>query len=339
MATRTIECGECGESVPYGRLSCPACGALLAAVTRAPSSSNGASPPDPEIRGSAGNGASAPPAETRRSSSTRGPWSKAAGPASAPVYLIDPDPDAADEPSPEVSPTPWPPLVEREPASAAPATTADAPPAASLGARPYDSRSFARNDDQAGVPPPGAYLPPSSAASIALTTGVGGPVPSLRSPALSDPMGATTANVRAALPRLDAARVGELAGWLVAAGSAMAALGFVLPWSVAVIGARGYGGYLDAWGLASPTHVIALALVLLTLALAVVKTTVPAWLRTGVLGLALGGLLMGLTWPYAIGPLGADIGAMLATLGGLALVVGGGLALWSDRHADAGLPV
>ena len=57
------------------------------------------------------------------------------------------------------------------------------------------------------------------------------------------------------------------------------------------------------------------------------------------LGLALGGLLIGLTWPYAIGPLGADIGAMLATLGGLALVVGGGLALWSDRHADAGLPV
>ena len=52
---------------------------------------------------------------------------------------------------------------------------------------------------------------------------------------------------------------------------------------------------------------------LLTLALGVVKTTVPAWLRTGVLGLAVGGLLIGLTWPYAIGPLGADIGAMLAT--------------------------
>ena len=75
---------------------------------------------------------------------------------------------------------------------------------------------------------------------------------------------------------------------------------------------------------------------LLTLALGVVKSTVPAWLRTGVLGLALGGLLIGLTWPYAIGPLGAGIGAMLATLGGLALVVGGGLALWSDRHAGAG---
>ena len=119
----------------------------------------------------------------------------------------------------------------------------------------------------------------------------------------------------------------------------MAALGFVLPWSVAVIGARGYGGYLDAWGLASPTHVVALAVVLLTLALGVVKTTVPAWLRSGVLGLALGGLLIGLTWPYAIGSLGAEIGAMLVTLGGLSLVVGGGVAIWSDRHADRGLPV
>jgi hypothetical protein len=156
---------------------------------------------------------------------------------------------------------------------------------------------------------------------------------------VSDPVSATTATVRAALPSLDAARVGDLAGWLVAAGSAMAALGYVLPWSVAVIGARGYGGYLDGWGLASPTHVVALAIVLLTLALGVVKTTVPAWLRTGVLGLALGGLLIGLTWPYAIGPLGADIGAMLATLGGLALVIGGGLSIWSQRHGDPRLPV
>jgi hypothetical protein len=133
--------------------------------------------------------------------------------------------------------------------------------------------------------------------------------------------------------------VGDLAGWLVAAGAATAALGFVLPWSVAVIGARGYGGYLDGWGLASPTHVIALAVVLLTLGLGVVKTTVPTWLRTGVLGLALGGLLIGLTWPYAIGPLGADIGAMLATLGALALAIGGGLSIWSDRHAGPRLPV
>ena len=91
----------------------------------------------------------------------------------------------------------------------------------------------------------------------------------------------------------------------------MAVLGFLLPWSFSVIGSRGSGGYLDDWGLASPTHVLALAAVLVVLALGILQTTVPIWFRTGVLGLALGGLLVGLTWPYALGPLGADIGAML----------------------------
>ena len=339
MASRTIECGECGETVPYGRLSCPACGALLAAVTRAPSS-NGASTTAAVRHGSASNGASPPAAVTRGSSSTRGAWRKAAGPASAPVYLIDPVPDVVDEPAVESSPTPWPPLVEREPlGTAAAGEVFYAPPDASQVARPQERLSSARTSDPLRVPPPGAYLPPSSAASIALTTGIGKAAPGLGGPTVADPVGATTATVRAALPNLDHARVGELASWLVAAGSAMAALGFVLPWSIAVIGARGYGGYLDAWGLASPTHVIVLAIVLLTLGLGVVKTTVPAWLRTGVLGLALGGLLIGLTWPYAIGPLGAAIGSVLATLGGLALMIGGGLAIWSDRHADPQLPV
>jgi len=338
MATRTIECGECGESVPYGRLSCPACGALLAAVTRAPSS-NGAGPQAAVSPAPSSPEAGRPAAATRGSSSTYGAWSKAAGPPSAPVYLIDPAPEIEDEPALDLSPTPWPPLVAREPTGGGMAPFADAPPAASLVARAYDGGASTRTDARPGVTPPGAYLPPSPAASIALTVGVGGAASAVGGRRVADPASATGATVRAALPSLDAARVGDLAGWLVAAGSAMAALGFVLPWSVAVIGARGYGGYLDGWGLASPTHVIALAIVLLTLALGVVKTTVPTWLRTGVLGLALGGLLIGLTWPYAIGPLGADIGAMLATLGGLALVVGGGLAIWSDRHADSRLAV
>ncbi len=32
MAVRTIGCGSCGAVVPYGRLSCPECGELLASV-------------------------------------------------------------------------------------------------------------------------------------------------------------------------------------------------------------------------------------------------------------------------------------------------------------------
>ncbi|HEU5225266.1 MAG TPA: hypothetical protein VFV29_05625, partial [Actinomycetota bacterium] len=57
-----------------------------------------------------------------------------------------------------------------------------------------------------------------------------------------------------------------------------------------------------------------------------------AWLRTGVLGLALGGLLLGLTWPYTIGPLGAELGATLTFLGSFALLIGGVVASWSTRH-------
>ena len=36
----------------------------------------------------------------------------------------------------------------------------------------------------------------------------------------------------------------------------MAVLGFLLPWSVMVVGARGNGDYFDDWGLASPTHML-----------------------------------------------------------------------------------
>src|SRR6476619_7402572 len=36
MKTKTIACVECGEKVSYGRLSCPACGALLASVAGGP---------------------------------------------------------------------------------------------------------------------------------------------------------------------------------------------------------------------------------------------------------------------------------------------------------------
>ena len=77
MTTRTIDCVECGESVPYGRLSCPNCGALLAAVRRTP-----------------------PTAER---------------PPAAPAYLIEPLPATSGVPTPATPPLPWPPLTASEP--------------------------------------------------------------------------------------------------------------------------------------------------------------------------------------------------------------------------------
>jgi hypothetical protein len=53
-----------------------------------------------------------------------------------------------------------------------------------------------------------------------------------------------------------------------------------------------------------------------------------------VLGLTFGGLLLGLLWPYAVGPLGADFGAMVTVLGAVALLIGGGVASWATPHVD-----
>ena len=141
------------------------------------------------------------------------------------------------------------------------------------------------------------------------------------------------AAVTSVVDRIDRDRVTEVAGWFVIAGSAMSVLGFLLPWSVVVIGAGGTGGYLDDWGLASPTHLFVVIALLGLLALSVLENPVPAWLRTGVFGLVLGALVFGLTWPYTIGPLGAQLGAMLTFFGSIALLTGGAIASWSSRHA------
>jgi hypothetical protein len=51
-----------------------------------------------------------------------------------------------------------------------------------------------------------------------------------------------------------------------------------------------------------------------------------------VLGLALGGLLLGLVWPYILVLRGAGLGAIAVAAGALVLVVGGLLAVRPGRH-------
>jgi hypothetical protein len=131
---------------------------------------------------------------------------------------------------------------------------------------------------------------------------------------------------------VEAATFVDIAGWFVIVGSTMSLLGFLLPWSASVIGARGVGGYFNGWGLASPTHLLVFGSLLVVLALGIMRTRVPAWLGTGVLGLGVGGLVVGLVWPYIVGPLGADVGVTVTALGALALVIGGALSSWATRH-------
>jgi hypothetical protein len=250
-------------------------------------------------------------------------------------YVIDdPYAEADDDEAPA---SPWPPLLQPEP---------------TILARPYGGPSNGTD----GTPRPGAYLPPNTSAGAApvattaatmATPTTGGPLPAgalaagttggagAAVAATSSPRFDPVATLNTAFAGIDRARVAEVAGWFVVAGSSMALLGFLLPWSVVVIGSRGTGGYLDDWGLASPTHLFAVLGLAGVLALGVLKNKVPVWLRTGVLGLLTGGLLVGLTWPYAIGPLGADIGAMATFIGGLVLLGGGFVAIWATRHAEA----
>jgi hypothetical protein len=126
----------------------------------------------------------------------------------------------------------------------------------------------------------------------------------------------------------------NLADWLIAAGSAIAAVGFLLPWSDAVVGAKGFGGYTDSWGLASPSHVFVLLAVCGMLTLAVMPNPIPAWIRSGFSGVLAGGLLVGLVWPYLIGGMGAGLGVMAETMGAILLLVGGFAAYRDARHGD-----
>ena len=114
----------------------------------------------------------------------------------------------------------------------------------------------------------------------------------------------------------------------------MAVLGFLLPWSTVVIGARSVGSYFDTWGLASPTHVVVLAATCSSSPSGSSRTTVPVWLRTGVLPLALGGLLVGLVWPYQVGPLGADVGVLVVALGGAGAGHRRRRHDWATRHVE-----
>lgn len=314
MTTKTIDCVDCGESVPYGRLSCPACGALLASVAgalRAPLrvvEVETAESPEPE--------AVAQPEPVAEIEPEPDP---------APVAesLVDPEPIAAAVATPPepAAPEPslWPPLETTDPV---------------LEPRPYVSHGTSVREGVATSP--AAYRPPTLTLAAA-TAGAGWPS---SVPAAFGGSGSPAAEATAQ-PMADdptdtslAERSVEVAGWLVIAGAAMSILGFVLPWARVVIGAAHTGDYFDSWGLASPTHAIVLAGLLVVLGLGVVRTPVPAWISSGVLGLAAGGILVGLAWPYIVGPLGADVGVILALVGGIVLGAGGVLASWSTRHVS-----
>jgi hypothetical protein len=220
--------------------------------------------------------------------------------------------------------TPWAPLVE---------------PAPALIGRPYQRHLASEVVPMTAARPPSAYRPPSPAMAMAMgATATWATDGSRLDPSTGDPADrerpAKPAKERyrwlESIPEPE--RFVEIAGWFIVVGATMSLLGFLLPWSRVVIGASTIGGYFDGWGLASPTHLLVFVGLLGVLALALRRGPLAPWISSGILGLVFGGLLLGLAWPYLIGPLGSDVGLTMTALGAIALLIGGVVTLWATRH-------
>jgi hypothetical protein len=125
------------------------------------------------------------------------------------------------------------------------------------------------------------------------------------------------------------ARPTSAAGWLVVAGGVIAGISFLLPWADAVLGGSSADeSYLGHWGLANPPNILLLLGSLGIAWLAVLPTHRLVWLRTIGLPIVAGGLLLGVTWPYILGPYGPRLGMWLTVIGAGLLVAGGIAALF-----------
>jgi hypothetical protein len=125
----------------------------------------------------------------------------------------------------------------------------------------------------------------------------------------------------------------DIPGWLATIGSALAVAGFVLPWATRMPFTTGRGGYTDLWGLAASSHWSVLAVTAGLLVLSLLPRHVPPWIRAGVVPLALGGMLLGLVWPFVMGQFGSDIGSLGVALAAVMLIGSGLLGLRPRRHA------
>ena len=321
MPARTIVCPDCGEAVPRGRLSCPACGALLAAVAGG------------ETRPAANLVEDAPEA-----ASVLAPEDPAASDAPSGAPVDDPSvmsPARIQSQSlPEASPD--------DPGAAGPAASGDRGPATPMapssirqteleGSLPIDTAAaLAAAESPPEAPPEWGYLPPGTPPPSADT--LPGPAPTASTTPPPPPAPAPAAAAASGPMSVDPARLAQILGYAAAAGSGLIAFGLLMPWSRSVIGATGVSGYFDTWGLAGSGHFLVLLGALAVLAVSVLPTRIPVSIRSG-LGLLLGVFCLGLVWPYVIGPLGAGIGVLVATVGAIVLTVAGITSAWRDRHA------
>ena len=307
MAVESHACPSCAESVPPGRLSCPHCGTVLAAVARRVDQAVAAAPAFPP---------------------TPAPQSEAP----VAVAWMDDDSEPTLEPEPEPY-KPWPmPATAAPAAPAAPVTPAASPfvaagtyvPPAIVPPAPEPVEPAPATESPAPVDAPPAPVFPRAWDPAGAAAGEG--VVAATAPAGVPRLGGF------AMPRIDKDRVEEAADAMMLVGAFGLVLAFLAPWARIVIGSRG-SGYMDTWGLAGSGHIALFLLALAVLGLAVFQNPIGRWLRTGVLGVALGSFVLGLAWPYVVGPLGAGPGALLAWVSGLVMFIAGTVSLFVLRHA------
>lgn len=312
--TRKIRCTDCGEAVPYGRLSCPSCGTLLASVTGG-------------VRQAAAAGADESPTDLT-------PEAEAAAAAMA-ARVVEPEP----EPKVDVGPVPT--LQPRAPKRTEPRTPAQRTASVRTLVPTTVVRTVTAVLSPAAMP---ATAGAAGGAATVVSAGIGPAgwqVPSSATPP-TDALPAVAAERGPGFfefDHLDRKRVEAGLEWGTALGSGLVAVSLLLPWSRSVIGSAGVNSYFDSWGVAGPAHVVVLAWSIALLGLAVIPNRVPIWLSRAVAPLTLGVFTLGLTWPYAIGPLGGQIGVVLAFVAGIVLVATGLVGEWHTRHALDESPV
>ncbi len=223
---------------------------------------------------------------------------------------------------------------------------------------PVESAAGAAEGLTAGGIVPGAYLPPSTVHRPAPTPSL----PVVREPIAAPPpqAGAWHADMPEASPveaaplvaapppappaprsqltpgraslfaDLPFGQPGTIATWLVAGGSVVGSLAFLLPWAPRVV------DYLSSWGLSSASRLPILLILVVTAVLAILPNRIASWVRNGVLGLLGGGLYLGLLWPFVLGDFGSEWGSVIAAAAALMLIVGGVLGVAPHQDVTDG---
>jgi hypothetical protein len=318
MVTESLACPVCANEVPRGRLSCPHCGSVLAAVARNYNEPATAVP-----------GAWIPPSPSEP---------EPAGVAEAPA-VDDWDAEPTTAAAPESADAGW---LAADHAPDEPAALAD------TGAPPGQPSFFGWGQPPAPVTAPGPAVASATAIPDLLHGAPPEPPPAKILPRTWDPNGPTADADAARAPggvtgrrlgvnlpsvgRIDRVKVGEAADVLVLIGSMATVIGLLVPW--VALGAGGLGAWTDTWGLALPGHFIVFLFACGSLALAALPNSIGSWLRTGVIGLVLGAFVLGLVWRFAFGGANGGFGVPLTAVAGAVLLIGGLVGTLVHRHAD-----